>query len=97
MAKMWKVIFYLKSKLLTAFVFNMRMIVQDHKTIRYSLKNAALTHKRKQASAESQCDRWCGKAGATEMLSSHVEVCYFDFIRIQTSAKMACGGQHVDE
>jgi len=38
-----------------------------------------------------------GMFGTTVTLSSRAEVCYFDFIRIQTSAKMACGGLHVDE
>lgn len=38
-----------------------------------------------------RCDGQDEKVGTTETLFSYAEVCYFDFNRIQTSAKMACG------
>lgn len=64
-------------------------------TIKYSPKNEIFLTERNLSMPKNIVTD--GMFGTTKTLSSRPEVCYFDFIRIQTSAKMACGGLHVDE
>jgi len=63
--------------------------------IRYSPKNEIFLRAKLVYAKKEHCDRWDVWNNSNAVLPA--EVCYFDFIRIQTSAKMACGGLHVDE